>query len=516
MNLKKTVSILLVLTVLLTGLSACKNSADDPESSNIDDSVSIKLPVSLVDSLDPYVCETDFNAQVTLLLYDGLVKVVDDLTYENALAAGINVGKDEITVTVRDDAYFSDGSKVSARDVVESFDEAKESDRYSAMLENFESATASGDRVVVFKTVREDVYCVNCLDFPIVKYGKAPKDGDESESENIEAVMDESGNPIGSGRYKFDSTAADTLTLNEYWYGEDLPKIRRIKLINLIDSGAAVESMETGNISFLFQDLSSGVYNRVNAQTSEILMTNLVFLGVNAFSKCLAKPEVRQAISLVVNKQNIVEKSFLGYAQVAKTPFYPNWKNLSELYFDSTDEKEDLLEANHLLDTAGYSETDSLGMRSSEDASLTLLVNSDNPYKSAAADEIANDLKSIGLSVKVNKVDFETYKSDLANVNYDLYIGEVRLPDDMSLEVFFGEDGGATYGINRDADIVEEYYNFRAGKISLQRFADLFNVYLPFVPLCYRKGIAAYTNEISYNDEGTHCDVYAGIYTWKY
>lgn len=505
---------MLCLVILLTGFSSCKKGGNDPESNNMDDSVSIKLPVSFVDSFDPYLCETAFNSQLSMLLYDGLIKVEDDLTYKNALASGVNVQTGEITVTVRNDAYFSDGTRVSARDVVASFDRARESDLYSARLSNFDSAVSSGDAVVVFKTVREDIYCVNCLDFPIIKFDFSKKD-DESDDET-KAAEDELGNSIGTGRYKFDSTVADSLTMNEYWYGEELPKIRRIKLVNLIDAGAAVESMETGNISFLFQDLSSGVFNRVNAQTSEILMTNLVFLGVNAFSKCLTKPEVRQAISLVINKQNIAEKSFLGYAEVAKTPFYPKWNSLTSLYFDKTDEKENLLEANHLLDRAGYSETNNLGMRSSEEASLSLLVNSDNPYKSAAADEIAANLKSVGLSVSVNKVDFETYKSELANVNYDLYIGEVKLPDDMSLEVFFGEDAGAAYGINLDTDIVEEYYNFRSGKVSLQRFTDLFSVYLPFIPLCYRKGIVAYTNELSYEDEGTHSDVYSGIYSWKY
>lgn len=520
--MKKTVCIVLCLALLLASFSSCKKKTNDPSADNIDDSVSIKLPVSLVDSFDPYICQTDFNLQIALLLYDGLIKIQDDLTYKQALASGINISTNEITVTVRNDAYFSDGSRVTASDVASSFARAKNSDAFSTRLSNFESATSSGDNVVVFKTVKEDAYCVNCLDFPILKFGV--KNNQENigtqetaKKENTLTVIEnENGYPVGSGRYKFDDKNADTLILNEYWYGEELPLIRRIKLFNLIDANAAVESMETGNISFLFQDLSSGVYNRVNAKTSEILMTNLVFLGINAYSKCLIKPEARQAISLVINKERIVDNSFLGYAQVAKTPFYPNWKELNNVYFDKRDEKEDLLEANNLLDLAGYSEKSELGMRVSEETNLTLLVNSDNPYKSAAADVIAENLKSIGLNVNVNKVGFEEYKEELANVNYDLYVGEVRLPDDMSLETFFGDDAGAAYGINTDTDVVREYYEFRAKKVSMQRFVDLFNVYLPFVPLCYRKGIASYTNELSYETEGTHSDVYSGIYTWKY
>ncbi len=496
----------------MTAFSSCNNDDDNRSENNIDDSVFIKLPVSQVDSFDPYLCETDFNSKIGLLLFDGLIKIEEDLSYSYAVASEVKVNGNSIFVEIRDDAYFSDSTSVTSRDVVDSFRKAKESDAYSSKLSNIESATSSGDTGVVFTLEKSDIYSVKNLDFPIVK--SVEEDNEENE---ITIETESSDNiPIGCGRYKFEDGSIDTLILNEYWYGETLPKIRRIKLVHLIDFSSAVNSMETGNISYLFQDLSSGIYNRVNANTSKILMTNLVYLGINSYSNSLSKPEVRQAISLVINKDKIAEKSFLGYAQKTRTPFYPEWNEIEALYFDKEDENENFVEAKNLLDKAGYSETNELGIRSSEDMKLTLLVNSDNAYKVAAANEIAADLKSVGIEVVLNKLPFDEYKTELAYVNYDLYIGEVKLSNDMSLGSFFESDGATSFGINRDTDIVKQYELFRAGQVSLQRFVDYFNVYLPFIPLCYRIGIASYTNELSYGIEGTHSDIFAGIYSWEY
>lgn len=513
--MKKIVCFLMCIILILLSLSSCASDKNNRSADNIDSSVYIKLPVSMVDSFNPFECETEFNSQIMLLLYDGLVKVGEDLTYSNAIASGINSQKKNINVTIRGDAYFSDGTRVTANDVVYSFDMAKQSGIYGEKLFNFDSASSYGDLVVNFSLKNDDIFCVNCLDFPIVK---KPEKQSSKEEETIEEQQTETEQlyPIGCGRYKFEGETRDTLTLNEYWYGSELPKIRRIKLINLIDSSAAVRSMETGNISYLFQDLSSGIYNRVNAKTSKILMSNMVFLGINSYSKCLAKPEARQAINLVIDKEKIVENAFLSFAEAAGSPFFPKWSKLDEVYYDKRDEKEDILEANHLLDNAGYYETNSFGMRTSTETQLTLLVNSDNGYKVSAADIIAQEIKSIGIDVKVNKVPFDEYKNELSQVNYDLYIGEVKLSHDMSLEPFFGEDAGASFGINKQTDIVQEYYSFRAGDVSIQRFIDFFNVYLPFIPLCFRQGIASYTNELSYSEEGTDSDIFAGIYSWQY
>ena len=144
----------------MTAFSSCNNDDDNRSENNIDDSVFIKLPVSQVDSFDPYLCETDFNSKIGLLLFDGLIKIEEDLSYSYAVASEVKVNGNSIFVEIRDDAYFSDSTSVTSRDVVDSFRKAKESDAYSSKLSNIESATSSGDTGVVFTLGKSDVYSV--------------------------------------------------------------------------------------------------------------------------------------------------------------------------------------------------------------------------------------------------------------------------------------------------------------------------------------------------------------------
>lgn len=520
-KLKKILCVLIAALTVVAAFSSCsKEITGKPSTDEIDDSVMLKLPVSKTDSFNPFYTSTDFNSRLMKLIYDSLITVEKDLSCKNLIASDIKAEGKSIRVTIRDNVYFSDGSVVKADDVVYSFSKASESDNFSVKLSGFQSAVKSGDNCVVFTLTQEDIYAVNCLDFPIVKgpetKGKNKKTSadeeyyDEEDEDEINSV------PIGSGRYKYEDNSYNTLIFNERWMGEELPGVMRIQLVNLIDLSSAVASMETGNISFLFQDLSSGIYNRVNAKTTDVLMTNLVFLGLNSNSKALSKQAVRQAINLLLDRRSIVEKSFLGYAKEALTPFYPDWKELKNLFLDKTEEEESIYEASQLLDGAGYSEKDSLSMRKSDEMKLTLAVNGDNAYKLSTAEVIADCLKRAGIKVNIEKLKFDDFTQALQSVDYDMYIGEVKLPCNMSLQSFFTQEGDVSYGIDLEKSIVKSYNDFRSGKISMQKFTDYFNVYLPFIPLCYRMGVAAYTNEIKYSEECNQSDVYAGIYSWKY
>ena len=517
---KRFICIFLSIILVVMTFSSCGKDKGEKSSDEIDDSVMIKLPVSKSDSFNPYKSETEFNNEVMSLLYDGLVKLNSDLSVTNVIASSAEVSGKSVIVELKDEIYFSNGTKLTSSDVTYSFNQAKESENYDKKLSNFKTCVNSGNNGVTFELEESDIYAVNCLDFPIVQRPADEKNEKKKDDEYVYEEEEESFEDekivIGSGRYRFEDESKNTLIMNEYWYGEELPKVRRIELVNLLDIGAAVSSMETGNISYLFQDLSSGIFNRVNAKTTPILMTNLVFLGINSYSTALAKPEVRQAVSLVIDKDKIVENSFLSYAVVAETPFYPLWNELKKVHLEQRNTEEDKYEAEILLDKAGYEEKTALGMRSSEEIHLKLLVNSDNAYKVSAADEIALNLKNIGITVEVSKLPWDEYVYALQSVDYDIYIGEVKLSNNMSLMSFFEEEGAVSYGINSSSEVIDKYKSMRAGQISLQRFIDYFNVSVPFVPLCYRTGIATYTNEISYETEGTQSDLYAGIYTWEY
>ncbi len=487
-------ALVLCAVIALTAFSSCSVDLGEVKSASaqIDDSTQLKLPVCTTDSFNPYIATTQYNLDLSTLIFEGLVKVNEDFTAENVIAKSISVVGNTVNVNMDTSYCFSDGSDILVSDVEYSFNMAKESDNFSKQLENFDEISASGHSVT-FTLKNPDKYASLCLDFPIVK---EPKDEDDK------AV-------IGSGKYKIENT--QSLIMNERWKSSDLPKVRRIRLINMLDTASGPESVETGNISYYFQDMGNGSYVRKNVQVHETLMTNLVFLGMNSNNEHLKKSEVRQAISLIVPKETIVEESYLGYAEIADTPFFPGWNELESVRSAEKDEAQN--EAVELLESAGYSRGEDV---LSKIMRLRIIVNDDNPFKISAAENVAGALKGVGIDAVVEKVPFDSFVGRLQRDEYELYIGETKLMKNMSLSSFFSYNGGASYGINTNSKIVSVYNDFLSGKVTLQRFVDYFDVAAPFAPICFRSGIEMYTNEMTAPKFGTVTDRFENIYTWDY
>lgn len=489
------ISLILCVVFISCAFSSCSGGLGEmkPASAGIDDSYQLKLPVCNTDSLNPYLSTTQYNLSLSTLLFEGLVKVEKDFTATNVIAKSVSVIGNTVNVNLNPLYTFSDGSTIEASDIEYSFNMAKGSDTFSKQLENFEEISAAGNSVS-FTLRKPEKNAVLCLDFPIVKEPKDEKDK----------------SVIGSGKYKIESYSS--LVMNERWHSKALPKVKGIRLVNMLDTASGPESVETGNISFYFQDMNNGSYVRKNVQTKETLMTNLVFLGINSNNEHLKKAEVRQAISLMIPKETVVEESFLGYGKIADTPFFPGWKELKSIR--QSEKSDGITEATELLRSAGYSRNEDDVL--SKIMRLRIIVNDDNPFKISAADNIADALKTIGIDAVVEKVPFDAFVGRLQRGEYELYIGETRLTKSMSLSSFFSYGGGSSYGIDTNSRVVSVYSDYLSGKVTLQRFVDYFDVAVPFVPICFRSGIEMYTNEMTVPAYGTTTDNFENIYSWYY
>ena len=134
--------------------------------------------------------------------------------------------------------------------------------------------------------------------------------------------------------------------------------------------------------------------------------------------------------------------------------------------------------------------------------SLKIVVNKDNGFKSAAAQSIKEMLEKLKISVTVSALSEKDYRSAVASGKYDMYIGEVKLTENMSLSPLLKSGGSVAYGINTSSDV--------------NTFIDAFNADMPFVPLCYRSGLAIYTRTLKYGNANHINDVYADIDSWDF
>ena len=103
--------------------------------------------------LNPYQCTDLANRTIFSLLYDGLFAVTSTFSVEPVLCDHYTVSDDLMTytVTLLENACFTDGTPVSAADVVASYNAARGSAVYGSRLLYVFSVTAVDQRTVQFQ-----------------------------------------------------------------------------------------------------------------------------------------------------------------------------------------------------------------------------------------------------------------------------------------------------------------------------------------------------------------------------
>ena len=141
---------------------------------------------------------------------------------------------------------------------------------------------------------------------------------------------------------------------------------------------------------------------------------------------------------------------------------------------------------------------------------LNLVVNEENAARVTIAQRMKEYLSSAGIDVKVETLDYESYRLRILRGEYDLYVGEVKLEDNFDLTPFFSGSGFST-SMDISLELLAAYQGFRTGIGSTQGLVEAFEEELPFVPLAYRSGMVAFSRDFPAEVTATEQDVFYRI-----
>ena len=519
----KSLVLLLLSFCLLVG---CGDSASQTESQGENPSSVVevsKVPITLAytatDSLNPYLAKTKTNQELAKLLYDGLMVLDSSMTAHLRLAKAIENKGTTVTVTLKD-AKFSDGSPVTAKDVIGSYRAALEGEylSYKDDFKNVKEISQTSSGAVLFELEYEDPYFVNFLDFPVYKQGSEDKQNTDNKSLP----------PVGCGRYLFhEEKGSYWLTANPHWWGGTVAT-NKVNLMNLPDDDAIHHAVQVGTVQWYYSDLQTGTLpGGLTTLSKQVPLQNLVFVGCNMNSGAVSRREVRLAISYAISRQTVSETAYFGAAIPAKGMYPAGLEVVSGLQtLEAQSEKQTALS---WLEKAGYTKTDKDGYRKKGDQSFSvrIIYNKENDARASLASLLATQLKDIGCKVKLEPLSFASYQNSVKHGYYDLYIGEMRIPDNLDLYPFLtagglitpnvsekpvtqvssdpliggeGADGGIL-GTQEGADdpsvAIRAAYRYHTGKGSLTEMVSCFNEQLPVIPICHRTGMLLYANTIS-------------------
>ena len=441
--MKKILSLLLCL-LLLAGLTACATEEEaytptgkalyiegeettPTEESSVDQY--LVLAYYPTESLNPYQCGNYTNRTLFSLLYQGLFATDADYDVEPILCSRYTVTDDMRTyVFYLDNATFSDGTRVTASDVLASYQAAMDGPIYGGRFAHVTEITASEDGGIIFRldTAMEDLPIL--LDVPIVK------------ASDVEAER-----PVGSGPYYYE-TASTGLRLrrrNDWWCTSDLAvKASSIPLTEVESNLDTRDEFEFSDVGLVCADPCSDsfVEYRCDYELWDCENGTFLYLACNMESKVFSNAKIRSALTYAIDRETIASTYYRGFAQVATLPASP-----SSPYYNTQ------LAARYSFDAEKFamavSEAGYIGME------VKLLVNQDDTLRLRVARDIAQMLTNCGLKVTMVEVSTSRYKEQLLYGTYDLYLGQTVLSPNMDLSPFFRSYGSLRYGGLTDAGI---------------------------------------------------------------
>jgi len=463
-----------------------------------EDAGDIRLPYFKGKHFNPFLTDSPTNLSISTLLYDSLFVMNGDWSSSTLIAKEFHNDGKNLTVKLVDSITFSNGNSLTAYDVVYSFKLAKKSDAFKGRLANFSKATAGAD-TVTFTLSKPDVYAQQCLTFPIVQNGTGT------------AAL-----PVGSGRYVLRSVNGQyVLSANPKNTRNEAMTTKIISLVPITSDDDEIYRVQTGALSYYYNDMSTGAFTKLTASTVPVQTNNLIYLGYNSSNSALKNKNIITALRLTIDKNTLADTVFDNFCVTTETPFHPNWFALNGLTLPEYEYN--LIKAGNILDEQGYNyAANDKSYRYGSDGYFTLkiLVNKESQTKINCAKFIGKALINLGINVSLEALEFDKYIQALKNGSYDLYVGEVRISPNMDLGCFFEKEGSASYGITSNT-IKNAYSDFKAGSIDINTFLGVFEEEIPFIPVCYRTSIAYYSNEVSFDGAMNEYEPFKNINTWK-
>lgn len=346
------------------------------------------------DSLNPGIGLLTESYTIWGLTYDTLIDLNFDGTFKPNLAESYESSEDGLTWTfhLRPDTKFHDGQPLTAQDVLFSLNFYQEHTDFpflNSYTSYFDTITAPDEQTVVL-TLTE---AIPNLEIQVLSLFILPEHIWQAHSQGNAAAEFENLETIGSGPFKmveYKQNEFVHLAANKEHFLYP-PKIDEVIFQTFANEDALVQALQTGQVDLITEMPNTAYPILRNAENVQVVngtplspsVRDIIFnqvLPENCPSEeeggvCTGHPalldrNVRLALAQATDKAKIIDVALLGLGTPGRT-LVPDsqgvWYNS-----DLADHPFDPAQANQLLDTAGYLDSDGDGIRNMPDGGRPL------------------------------------------------------------------------------------------------------------------------------------------------
>jgi len=401
---------------------------------------------------------------------------------------------------LRENVFFHDGTKFNADSVLKNFERMKKglkkSNFYSMDINSFYPGLEKCEKIdeytiqLTFKDQNVD-QLYNMMNFGSAIYSPECFDDDG----NFNGVA------IGTGPFKIKENVANQYVLlerNEQYYGK-LAKAKSILIKNIPNTEVRYSALKSEEVMGVLDlnaippVLAEEIKKDDRFSISVSKSTMIRFLLVNGNKFPFNDKRMRQALSLIIDRDALVNSLYFGYAEPTiniinyTSPFY------KKIHVEYDSEKAKAL-AKEVLKEKRYE--------------VTYCIDGSDPLQKGEAELIAYWLGRIGLDVKIQTLEQSTLIAKLRRGEYDIARSQQGLPNGnpyFIFDAFMMPKGARNVGnslgyqnqeVIKLMDSLKQCVPDRARQKKFDRLQEISAEELPVVPLFQDMTIVAYNKHL--------------------
>ncbi len=288
--------------------------------------------------------------------------------------------------------------------------------------------------------------------------------------------------PIGAGPYRlksWDSGSSIVLAASPTYFGGK-PHISEVVYRIIPDEATMFMETRAGRLDVMnlnplqYLRQTEGTFWQKEYRKYRYLASVYIFLGFNLEHPTFKDARVRQAISMAINRDDLVAGVLLGQGVAAFGPYKPGtWASHKSLEPIRQDRKA----ARELLASAGYLPgEDGILHRNGKRLEFTILTNQGNEQRILTATLIQTQLAAIGVDVRIRTVEWAAFIREFVNKGrFDAVILGWTITQDPDIFQIWhssqAHDGGLNFVHYRDAEVDAILEEARANPDQEQRAA---------------------------------------------
>jgi peptide/nickel transport system substrate-binding protein len=376
-----------------------------------------------------------------------------------------------IKFNLRKDVLWSDGEKLTTEDIVFSFDVFSDPKVQSRLFGTFDQFFCDADNHIdiqkTFKIISPFEIEVSfpktsvpdLIEFalPVIPkhfYGNVEREKLSESEKNF--------SPVSSGAFKLKKWEKNQyITLeadsNSFLFRDG--QVAELSFKVIPDYTSRILQLKKGEIDFLekikVEDIDE-LKNEDQLVVVPVTGREYDYIGWNNIdpaelskgriksNKFFGSSNIRKALSMAINRKEILEEYLMGVGELSSSPVSSVFKSVFNKEVKPYDYNP--AEAKRLLALEGWNDVDGDGIleKGNAEFKFTLYYPVGNPLREYASTVIKNNLKSVGIDVTTEKMELGTFIDELYQKKLSSWMAAWYIPVPLELKAYWYSDPNVT------------------------------------------------------------------------